>query len=189
MLANSAVFGFGASFGRDIYKKTKDASLLLFALAILFLTVWGYRGLARNIGNDIRSNKILRILGSVLSIVAGTTASSYFLYLYTDGDMTTVIGLHIVSAAIGIFWGRMQKHGDENNAAIALANLQFLEANGLHDSQFEADLIEDEDGNNLRVKETRDDAIIFTVVGKRGLRAMISLDGGRMVDYSGVVRL
>jgi hypothetical protein len=61
---------------------------------------------------------------------------------------------------------------------------------GLRDSPFDADLIEDDDGNRLQIKGTRGDVIIFSIVVKRGMRALITRDDDcRMVEYSGVVRL
>ncbi|SHG59579.1 hypothetical protein SAMN02745157_4484 [Kaistia soli DSM 19436] len=189
MLARSAVYGFGASFGRDAYKGAKQASGAITVLAVLFLTIWGYRGLARNIGNRTRSEVIARVLGSVFAICAGTYLSGSVAIVVFSVTLPWLVGVHIVSAIVGLLWGRAQKRNDETSAEIELSNVEFMEANGLHDSPFDADLIEDGDGNRLRVKETRDDAIVFMVVGRRGLRAVISLDSGRMVEYSGLVRL
>lgn len=189
MLARSAVYGFGASFGRDAYGSLKKASGAMVVLAVLFLTVWGYRGLIRNIGNETRSNSILRIAGSLLAIVAGTYITCQVAIVVFKTSTYWLVGLHIASAAIGLWWGMVQKHKDVKLAIIELSNVDFLEQNGLHDSQFGDDLIEDSEGNRLKIKESRPDAIVFSVVGRRGLRAVIELDDGRMVEYSGIVRL
>jgi hypothetical protein len=189
MLARSAVYGFGASFGRDAYGSLKRASGAMVVLAVLFLTVWGYRGLSRNIGNATRSNIILRSIGSVLAIVVGTYITCQVAIVVFKTSAHWLVGLHITSAIVGLWWGGLQKHRDVKLADIELSNVEFLEENGLHDSPFGDDLIEDSDGNRLKIRESRPDAIVFSVVGRRGLRAVIALDDGRMVKYSGIVRL
>lgn len=56
-------------------------------------------------------------------------------------------------------------------------------------NDFDSDPIEDAEGNRLKLAEQTDDKLVFTVVGKRGLRAAIKLDDGRMVEYTGLVKL
>lgn len=74
-------------------------------------------------------------------------------------------------------------------AELAEHNAAFLQDIGLRDSDFDADLLQDAAGNLLKLIEQDDGKIVFSVAGKRGLRAAIKLDEGRMVDYTGVVRL
>ncbi len=125
----------------------------------------------------------------------GGTALIYFVFLVLvpEESRTNAIwitlGFHGISAIVGVIWGTSIKSREMTEISIAQHNLKFLEDHGLRDSAFESDLIEDDEGNRLRVRETRDDAIVFTVVGRRGLRAAISLNDGRMVSYSGIVTL
>lgn len=195
-LAHSAVWGFGSSFGRDVYRKAKpksfDSIFWICVLALLFLAVWGYRGLARNISNRAQSNRGWRIFGSIVAVLFGIAGTIIVFGVFGEGhprwDLAVVANL--ILALIGIVWGIIQKKKDEKEFDLAASNIAFLEEQGLRDSPFDADLIEDDDGNRLRIKETRDDAIVFSVVGKRDLRALISLDEeGRMLEYSGIVQL
>ncbi|WP_424982078.1 hypothetical protein [Maritalea sp. S77] len=59
---------------------------------------------------------------------------------------------------------------------------------GLSDSDFDSELLQDQEGNLLKLVEQTDDKIVFSVSGKRGYRAAIKLENGRMIDYTGVVR-
>lgn len=204
MLAHSAVWGFGSSFGRDAYRKVKNVSLMTIfwacILALLFLTIWGYRGLARNIDNRAQSNLGWRIIGSIVAVMLGTATTYVVFNIYTHEhprwdrlyleNSGWAVQIYLVLAFLGIVWGIFKKRKDHKEFDLEVDNINFLNDQGLIDSPFDTDLIEDEDGNKLRVKEVRDGAIVFTVIGKRSLRALITLDNdGRMVEYSGVVQL
>ena len=60
---------------------------------------------------------------------------------------------------------------------------------GLSDSDFDADLLQDPEGNILKLIEQSDDKMVFSILGKRGYRAAIKLEQGRMVDYTDIVKL
>lgn len=179
-LAHSAVAGFGASAGRDTYKEFKNGNPALVAIAGLFLVTWGYRGIARNAGNATRSNRPARIIGNAAAALVGTALIyGVFVILTPEESRGNVVwitlGFHAISALVGTLWGNVVKKRELREYDVEAHNVAFMEEHGLRDSLFESDLLEDENGNRLRVKETRDDRIVFTVVGRRGLRAAISL--------------
>lgn len=72
---------------------------------------------------------------------------------------------------------------------LAAENARFLQDAGLRDSDFDTDLIEDSEGNRLKLKEQTADKMVFSIPGKRGLRAAIRLVDGRMMEYTGVRRI
>ena len=68
--------------------------------------------------------------------------------------------------------------------------MRFLNDYGFQDLGLGEEVIEDGDGNRLKLKEQSDERLLFMVVGRRNVRAAISLDEeGRMKDYTGAVKL
>jgi hypothetical protein len=74
-------------------------------------------------------------------------------------------------------------------AQIRAKNMAFLESIGLMDSGFESDTLQGADGNLLKIRESGDDRIVFSVANRRGLRAAIRLSNGEMVSYTGIVKI
>lgn len=191
-LAHVAAYAASGSFGRDMYRKLKKGDLLVFFLAGTFLTVVGFRLLAdpRDRGPVAR---IFVALGSIAMIVIGTGLVGLVLAVITGGSSAFIVVAFVylvVAGGAGLFWGRRDHAKRERARAIERHNLEFLEREGFRDLGVGEDIIEDRDGNRLKYKDEEPSRMIFMVVGRRNVRAAISLDPeGRMLSYTGAVRL
>lgn len=204
-LATVAAYSASASFGRDVYKSIKKGGLVVAFLAGAFLTVIGIRHMI--MGHPQRGffgTLFLTIIGSVLMIIAGTAVATMavvaiggYTGLINDtrgslvGQIIRVVLLYLVVAApVGLIWGLMSRASRRRAQQVETDNLQFLEENGFTDLELGEDIIEDGEGNRLKLRAEEDGQLVFSVVGRRNVRAAIQLDDvGRMVAYTGAIRL
>ena len=191
-LARAATYGFGASFGRDLYKAAKKNPIVWAIIGILMIA-YGWRNFYLGIGHGAAYKVFVTFLGSTLLIAMGTGG---FLFVGaamaedTNGtSVLIVLGLIILSTLAGNIWGAKDRKKRIRVEELAEQNAAFLNEIGLRDSDFDTDLLQDADGNLLKLIEQDDSKIVFSVAGKRGLRAAIRLEQGRMVDFTGIVRL
>lgn len=194
-LAHAAVGGFGASFGRDLYRGAKKNPVVFVIIGALLLA-FGWRNLFLGRGRSATYRIFVTFFGSVVMILIGTIitgiAGFYLSSIVagTNGQPSIWIPLILLCSisGIGILWGRRDRTARQRMAEIEDRNVQFLLEIGLEDSGFESDTLRDSNGNILKIKEQADDRIVFSVAGKRGLRAAIGMRGGEMISYTGIVR-
>ena len=204
-LATVAAYSASANFGRDVYKAIKKGGPVVAFLAGAFLTVIGIRHLV--MGHPHRgflSTLFITVLGSLLMIIAGTAlvtvavvAVGGYTGLINDtrgplaGQIIRVVLLYLAAAIpVGLIWGLMSRASRHREQQVEANNLQFLEENGFTDLGLGEDIIEDGEGNRLKLRSEEDGQLVFSVVGRRNVRAAIQLDdAGRMVAYTGAVRL
>ena len=191
-LATAATYGFGASFGRDLYKAAKKNPIVWAIIGILMIA-YGWRNYYLGIGHGAAYRFFVSFLGSTVLILIGIGGFLLVgggLAKDTDGvSVLIALGLIVLSTIAGNVWGATDRKKRIRAAELAEQNAAFLIDIGLRDSDFDADLLQDADGNLLKLIEQDETKIVFSVAGKRGLRAAIKLEQGRMVDYTGVVRL
>jgi hypothetical protein len=195
-LVSAATFGFGASFGRDLYRGAKKNPILL-GIAAALLLCFGWRNLFLGDGHGVAYRIFVTFIGSILMIVAGAALLLGCLFevlIYFTHDnltifwMISVIIIGVLSL-IGINWGRRDRDTRASARQLEEKNRNFLHEAGLRDSGFDSNMLEDEEGNRLKLIEQTDDRIVFSVAGRRGLRAAITTDGGEMVAYTGIVKI
>ncbi len=191
-LLNSATSGFGASFGRDLYKWVKKNPLILVLIGIALVAV-GWRGFYTGIGRSGAYRFFVTFLGSLLMVVIGTFLFLLVGSIYSDkqnaGPFIVALGCVILAAIGGNLWGFSARKKRKAIIAIKKQNIEFLQEIGLSDSAFDTNLLEDREGNLLKLIEQTSEKIVFSVSGRRGLRAAISLNNGHMSNYSGIVKI
>jgi hypothetical protein len=193
-LAHAAVGGFGASFGRDLYRSAKKNPIVFVVIGALLLA-FGWRNLFLGQGRSAAYFLFVTLIGSMVMILLGAVMTGlggfYLSSIFSNpGDPSPWLAIALVSliSLIGIMWGRRDRRARRRRAEIEAKNILFLEEIGLEDSGFESDTLRDADGNILKVREQTEDRIVFSVSGRRGLRSAISLQDGEMIAYTGVVR-
>lgn len=196
-VGGAAVAGFGLSFGRDIYNKSKkNMDVILLLLAVVFCPFIGGRGLVRGHDRGLFGTIFLTVFGSILLIAIGLCAATLVFQIIVElGEVENAFpralrgGLVTTAAltSIGVLFGLIQRPKRLNAIAISKANDQFLSDNGFRETNG-ADITHyDPDGQALRFLEAHPDRLVFMVVGRRGKRAYIDLDkNGRMAGYSGI---
>ena len=203
-LATVAAYGASASFGRDVYRSTKNGNPAIWLGIAVFLSIAGFKMIGaggEREGEGAGVGALLLILGGVLVF----NALAFLFLMYTGlaanlsgGDLGRLAGLLIaltavylmIASPIGLVWGRRERAEKERFWAIEDHNMRFLDENGFQDLGLGDEIIEDADGNRLKLREQSDDRLFFMVVGRRNMRAAITLDEeGRMTDYTGAVKL
>ena len=207
-LATVAAYGASASFGRDIYRSTKNGNPVIWLGLAAFMSIAGFKMISAGGEREGEGVGFLSGVGAVLLILTGVVVFNVIAFLfmaytglaayYGGGDikrivfiLLTITAVYIMIAGlIGSVWGSSEKTEKERIWAIEAYNMRFLDDNGFQDLGLGDEIIEDADGNRLKVKEQQDDRILFLVVGRRNVRAAILLDEeGRMTDYTGAVKL
>jgi hypothetical protein len=195
----AAVAGFGLSFGRDIYKKSKkNIDVILLILAVIFCPFIGGRGLVRGHDRGLIGTIFLTVVWSILLIAIGFCAATLVVLGIGSMDKSdpanplpfALLGGFVVSAAvaaIGVIAGLIQRPKRLKAIAVSKDNDKFLADNGFRETEGTDITHYDPNGQALRFLEAHRDRLVFMVVGRRGKRAYIDLDqDGRMVGYSGV---
>jgi hypothetical protein len=193
---SAAVSGFGHSVGRDLWKSTRNSSLVIIFLLILAGAVsLPFLG-ARNLVRGHAPGEWVRTLGDVLMIAAGAAVAFCLAVLATatlDEDTSRAIALLLLGGMalailIGLMFGATQRGSSQRRYAIAARNERFLERFGITETGEREITHYDGEGNALRVAERTPDSIVLTAVGKRNKRAYIALTpDGEMIGYTGVV--
>jgi hypothetical protein len=206
-LARVAAYSASASFGRDMYKSLKRANIFVLLLAGMFLTVLGFRHLVKGHDRGIFGTVFITVIGSIVMIILGLVFAAPAIYYLgisfapgtANSEASTaqaksilIVGslYFLCAAAAGLTWGFVNRSARNRVMAIEQHNLEFLEREGFRDLGVGEDIIEDSDGNCLKYKGEEEHLIVFTIVGRRNVRAAINLDqDGRMISYSGPVKL
>lgn len=201
----SAVAGAGFSLGRDIYKLFKKNLLILIGvvLALFFLALpyiaatklFFYRPMSK-----LKWYLMVFIPWSVLAAVGVMPVVMGFHYFQpggfsyhqeiSDGAVYGICYWLLAFLSGGLF--SISKRAVAKEAhEIEVFNESFLKSNGILEVDGAASFThEDPEGNKLRLDGIGRDLAEFFVVGKRGKRAFIYLDGsGRFSQYSGVVSI
>lgn len=191
-IARSATAGFGASFGRDIYRSGKK-NPLLFVIVGAGLLIFGWRNLFMGIGRSAAYFFFVTLIGSLVMITVGAgmvMAAAAILQGKDSSNPGIVWGLLAIAvlSLIGILWGMSSRKARARRIEVEQRNMQFLADHGFTDAGFETSSLQDVDGHILKLIEQADDRMVFSVAGRRGLRAAIRLQEGEMVSYTGVVK-
>lgn len=191
-LATAATYGFGASFGRDLYKAAKKNPIIWAIIGIL-LIAFGWRNFYLGNGHGAAYKFFVTFLGSIILITIGTGGWLFVgVALVKDfGNVALITSLMVIilSTITGNIWGMKDRKKRQQAAKAISQNAIFMRDIGLSDSDFDTDLLRDAEGNQLKLIEQSDDKMVFSISGKRGHRAAIKLEQGRMVDYTGIVKL
>ncbi|WP_172724427.1 hypothetical protein [Neorhizobium tomejilense] len=192
-IARAATTGFGASFGRDVYRSAKKNPLLFVAIGASLL-VFGWRNLFMGIGRSALYFFFVNLIGSLVMIVVGgglvMTAALIFEDKHSASNAAVGWGFLAVSvlSLVGILWGLQSRRAKAHRIGIERRNVAFLAAHGFTDAGFESTNLQDAEGHILKLIEQTDDRLVFSVAGRRGLRAAIRIEDGEMVSYTGVVK-
>jgi hypothetical protein len=198
-VGGAAVAGFGLSFGRDVYKKTKNnIGVIALVFAVIFCPFIGGRGLLRGHARGLFGTIFLTLLGSVFLIVIGFCGAAFLAFEVVvmgkiDPDNPLPLALLVgflttaVITGVGVLVGLIQRPARLKAIAVSKANEEFLTNNGFMETNGTDITHYDPSGQALRFLEAHPDRLVFMAVGRRGKRAYIDLDSdGRMVGYSGV---
>nr|WP_321442580.1 hypothetical protein [uncultured Cohaesibacter sp.] len=191
-LATAATYGFGASFGRDLYRAAKKNPIIWAIIGVLMIA-FGWRNFYLGSGQGLIYKIVITFIGSLFLVTIGTGGFLMFGFAFANdfgnGAIITAIILIILSTIAGNIWGFKDRKKRQQAAEAIAHNASFMRDMGLSDSDFDADLLQDAEGNLLKLIEQSDDKFVFSVSGKRAHRAAIKLEQGRMVDYTGIVKL
>lgn len=194
LLVHSAVAGAGLSVGRDIYRKSRDNFLLIvFAAVALAGTAYGFWNMSRGHDRGPMGTVFRTFLVNAVIIAASFALFMVVVFMVSgNGENqepnTNVLlgGLAIqgVLASGGLFFGLSQRPKRIAAIKVDADNEDFLLRNGFRDVGGREQTMLDPSGNELVLDDFRNDAIVFKVKGRRGVRAKILLDGsGRMTSY------
>ncbi|WP_424982079.1 hypothetical protein [Maritalea sp. S77] len=107
-LANAATFGFGASFGRDLYRAAKKNPIIWAIIGILMIA-FGWRNLYLGVGRGPLYKFFVNYLGSAILIIIGTAGflAVGLMAMKEMGGLPLLIalGLILVSTIAGNIWG------------------------------------------------------------------------------------
>lgn len=197
-VGGSAVAGFGAAAGRDIWKGTKKASgFLILLIAIAASVSLPFLGI-RNLMRGHAPGEGWKSIGDILMVPAGMAIGvgvSVFSGLMLGEErfalaIITIVGSGIVAAVVGAIVGLGQRPSTQRRYSIAVANEAFLDGLGIRETGESEITHIDGEGNALRFMERTSNSIVFMAVGKRNKRAYIGLSPqGEMQNYTGVVAL
>jgi hypothetical protein len=197
-VGGSAVAGFGAAAGRDIWKGSKKASgFLILLIAIAASVSLPFLGL-RNLMRGHAPGEGWKAIGDILMVPAGIAIGvgvSVFGGLMLGEEpfalaIITIVGSGFIAAVIGAIVGLWQRPSTQRRYVIAVANEAFLDGIGIRETGESEITHIDGDGNALRLIERTASSIVFMAVGKRNKRAYIGLSPqGEMLNYTGVVAL
>lgn len=193
MLVGSATAGFGGSFGRDLYKSAKKNPAIYAVMGALLL-VFGWRNAFLGYGRSTAYFVFVTVIGSTLMILVGGALLAVFAHMFAlsfvgqNHPLAAMFsgGAVLVSSVGGILWGRSARAARIREIHLAVLNYHFLDENGFSESEFESDQMVDADGHTLKIIEQTPEKIVFSVVGRRSLRAAIRLQDGEMMSYTGV---
>ncbi|MGO6790985.1 hypothetical protein ACCT17_33690 [Rhizobium ruizarguesonis] len=193
LLISTATAGFGASLGRDLYKAAKKNPIVFGIIGALMLA-FGWRNLFLGYGRSFAYFLFVTIIGSVVMILFGGVLLSMAAAICVDvfaehnkvAAALAAAGAVVSISLVGILWGRRDRRNLVRRATVAAQNLKFLTETGFSESQFESDQMIDPEGHTLKLVEETEDRLVFSVVGRRGLRAAIRVKDGEMVSYTGV---
>lgn len=197
-VGGSAVAGFGAAAGRDLWKGTKKATgtlILLTAIAAaVSLPFLGMRNLIRGHAPGEGWKAIREALLVPIGIAIGVGVAIFSALMLGKEPFAlaiiTIVGSGLAAALIGAIVGLGQRPSTQRRYKIAMANEEFLDRLGIRETgEIEISHI-DGQGNALRLIERTANSIVFMAVGKRNKRAYIGLSPqGEMQSYTGVVAL
>ncbi|MER8970164.1 hypothetical protein NKI25_31795 [Mesorhizobium sp. M0808] len=190
ILVTSAVAGVGLSFGRDVYRKTRNNFVFLLLAAIALAgTSYGVWNMVR--GHDrgpIATIFRTYILNGLIILVSVVIFALFANVVSGDANPANVSRFIILGEAafvgLGLLIGLKHRHKRLRAFAIDRHNEGFLEREGFRDVGGRDQVMIDPSGNELTLDDFRADAVTFKVLGRRGARARILLDNdGRMVEY------
>ena len=208
-VGRSAVFGFGASAGRDAWRSTRKTSGGIFfwlaMLAAVTLPLLGGRNLVRGYPTRETWQAVKGYFSGITFILLGVAVafglSLIFVALFTDpasrdGETNRAfvlfgsVGLAGFPLLAGLVFGLIQRTSRKRFFAITDRNEAFLNKLEMVETGEKEITHYDCDNNPLRFMELTNEAMVFLVVGKRNQRAYIKLTPeGEMAGYTGIMPL
>jgi hypothetical protein len=196
ILVHSTVAGVGLSLGRDAYRVTKNNFLLLVAAAVALAgTAYGVWNMTRGHERGPLATFFLTFLANFILIIVSFAIFMFVVFGIADqGDpnsadynMSIIYGgviIQIIFAATGFLIGRSHRAKRLEAFAVAAHNADYLSREGFREVGGRESVMIDRSGQELVLEDIRQDAAVFKVKGRRGVRAKILLDNtGRMTTY------
>ena len=202
ILGGSSIAGFGLSFGRDIYKKTKKAYLLIFLILLIFSLFTSGVWTSRNYKSifAIVGMRISAILIGIPSLICTSFIAYLFLVItkedipedfsnYTYSEISYIFFPSLIIYLIGFLVGYFQRKKRKTIWDAELHNERFL---------IENNIIEHEDGTledalyNVvySIKHVGAKRVTLMPFNRKGKRAYIDLDNkGFYINYTGLISI
>jgi len=193
----SIVAGAGLSLGRDSYKLVKKnaASAVVIAIAAFFIAGTGYAVWDMTRGH--RRGPIATVLITYVfnCLMIGVSFGITYTFLSENEAKApnpmspmvvfgVTVAIQLTLAAIGAFIGLRQRSRRLLQWDVESHNERFLSTNGFRHVGGDNNTLIAPDGNELQLEDERLDALVFKVLGRRSVRAKITLDPhGRMLTY------
>jgi len=204
-LGGAALAGFGLSFGRDVYHRSKKNIGVIFLFAclsgLLLCAYFAGRGLTRGHDRGFWGRIFFTHLGNYLLIIVSLVAVETILFLVmmlfagkmVEADLYYTLlpvlfyaaVVVIIATLAGMVAGLLQRKKRLRAFIVAKENALFMRQNNIEETGGVDITHIDGVGNALRLLEVTPSRLVFMVVGRRGKRAYINLDqDGRMLAYS-----
>ena len=200
IVAGSALAGFGLSFGRDVYKKTKEywpvLLVLLLLAGVFFSALWLFRNYRTTAG------ALFKRIGALVVLVASSVGVFYVL-MFLQGFVSGVnylvpstVAVYGILFLMGMWTGIRHRRKRRTAWEAEEHNEAFLAHHGLEvvdvDDKGNLRLRDNSDGGAYRLMENLDVAgeLEFMALGRRNKRAYLRYDGnGRYTEWSGMVAI
>lgn len=204
----TAVAGFGFSFGRDIYRKSKQGAVYLILLAVLLSTIvlpfmsasQTFRWYPVTFVRWFFSKFILWLLTTAIAVwviyvviitlkefAPPIEALTFYGYAFNEIEFATAYGIFFYF--LGSLDGLRRRKKRKRIYSTEITNANFMNDIGIVEVDGSKSFTHmDSDGNKFRLVGIGRDLVEFFVVGRRGKRAFIYLDEhGYFREYSGIV--
>jgi len=192
IVGGSALAGFGFSFGRDVYRKTKsNIQTILFVIVVAAVLLGAYLSglwLFRNYKTTRE-----KIIFSIYSILLISPAIVIDTLSYSDASeannefffisLITTFCLFVIGSLVAVF----QRNKRQLVWEVEDSNERFLQENYI--VEVDEDILRDISINqDYRIDSIDRGGVRLFAIGRRNKRAFIQMDEqGRFVDYSGMV--
>ena len=208
IIAGSALSGFGLSFGRDEYRKTKVnwplLVLLVLFVGIFFSSLWKFRNYRTASGAIFKKFGALMLLvislagaylliGLVASILGAMFGIELVIYAF-QMSMYSIVGIQIILFLSGAIVGISHRRKRRLAWEAEIHNERFLTEHGLQivssDEHYRIKDIQD----NLNYRFVEDLGLTglleFMLIGHRNKRAYVEYDEtGKFISWSGLTSL
>ncbi len=179
--------GFGWSAGRDSYRFLKKNFLVVAGVAACAGGA-GYAAWDLSRGHPGGAGPWRIVRDAAIAVASSVLGSFVLASMARPGDAggAALLALAAQAAAglVGLAAGLAQRGRRTRAFAVEAHNVAFMRAAGLRDVGGNENTFLDGLGNELKHKDTREDAMVFSVHGRRNVRAYIDIDPtGRMTGY------
>ena len=197
ILLGSVAAGVGLGAGRDLYRHGKKMFPHAVALAIAAFFIAGTGYAVWDMTRGHRRGPIATVLITYVfnCLMIGVSFGITYTFL-SENDAKApspmsplmaygvTVAIQLTLAAIGAFIGLRHRSRRLLQWDVESHNERFLSTNGFRHVGGENNTLLAPDGNELQLEDERLDALVFKVLGRRSVRAKITLDPhGRMLAY------